>query len=184
MRLAAIENPSGLFLKIAYRFSRRQFGKVLSPLKVIYARKPELLRFAMKIDKFEKKQNSLPEDLRLFIKIAAAAQNGCGFCTDIGLAQAVKNKIGTEKFVAVLSGDEAKLAALSEKERAVLAFIRQYAEERKVSDETFAALKKYFGETEIVEIIALNAFEQFYNAMTIPLEVESDGLRDLAEKAA
>lgn len=183
MRLEAIENPSNPLMKIAYWFSKRQFGKVLTPLKVIYARKFPLLQFAMKIAKFEEKQNSLAPDLRLLIKIAAATENGCTFCQDIALAQAVKGKIGTEKFIAVLSGDVSKQSVFSEKERAALAVIREYSERRKVSDAAFAELKKYFSDTEIIEILALNAFEQFYNAMTIPLEIESDGLENLAEKS-
>ena len=69
----------------------------------------------------------------------------------------------------------------SEKERAVLRILDEYNVNRKVSDESFAELRKYFDETEIVEILALNAFEQFYNAMTVPLEIESDGLEKLAE---
>jgi AhpD family alkylhydroperoxidase len=182
MRLEAIENPSNPLLKIAYWFSGKQFGKVMTPLKVIYARKFPLLQFAMKIAKFEEKQNSLAPELRLLIKIAAATENGCTFCQDIALAQAVKGKIGTEKFVALGSGDESKQAAFTEKERAVLAVIRQYAAERKVSDANFAELRKHFDETQIIEILALNAFEQFYNALTIPLEIESDGLQKLAEK--
>lgn len=182
MRLEAIENPSNPLLKIAYWFSRKQFGKVMTPLKVIYARKFSLLRFAMKIAEFEEKQTDLPPDLRLLIKLAAATENGCTFCQDIALAQAVKGKLGTEKFVALVSQDEAKQAAFTEKERSVLAVIRQYAAERKVSDANFAELKKHFDETQIVEILALNAFEQFYNALTIPLEIESDGLQKLAEK--
>jgi AhpD family alkylhydroperoxidase len=183
MRLEAIENPSNPLMKIAYWFSRKQFGKVMTPLKVIYSRKFSLLQFAMKIAKFEEKQNSLAPDLRLLIKIAAATENGCSFCQDIALAQAVKGKIGTEKFVALVSGDREKQAAFTEKERAVLNVIWQYAAERKVSDENFAALRKHFSETQIIEILALNAFEQFYNALTIPLEIESDGLQKLAEKA-
>ena len=182
MRLEAIENPSNPLLKIAYWFSRKQFGKVMTPLKVIYARKFPLLRFAMKIAKFEEKQNSLAPELRLLIKIAAATENGCTFCQDIALAQAVKGKIGTEKFVALASKGETKQAAFTEKERAALAVIRQYAAERKVSDANFSELRKHFDETQIIEILALNAFEQFYNALTIPLEIESDGLQKLAEK--
>ena len=34
MRLRSIENPSGIFLKIAYWFSKKQFGKVLTPMKI------------------------------------------------------------------------------------------------------------------------------------------------------
>ncbi len=182
MRLEPIENPSNPLLKIAYWFSKKQFGKVMTPLKIIYARKFSLLRFAMKINKFEEKQTSLPPDLRLLIKIAAATENGCTFCQDIALAQAVKGKLGTEKFLAIVGKSESKQAAFTEKERAVLDAIRQYAAERKVSDENFAALRKHFDETEIIEIFALNAFEQFFNALTIPLGIESDGLQKLAEK--
>lgn len=183
MRLEPIENPSNPWLKMAYWVSRRQFGKVLSPLKIIYSRKLPLLQLALKIAKFEEKQNSLAPGLKLLIKIAAATENGCSFCQDIALAQAVRSKIGTEKFVALISGGgESKQSAFSEKEHAVLAVIRQYAAERKVSDANFAELRKHFSETEIVEILALNAFEQFYNALTIPLGIESDGLQSLAEK--
>lgn len=183
MRLEPIEKPKSLFLKIAYWFSRRQFGAVLTPLKVIYARKPPLLSIAMKMSKFEGKQTSLAPDLRLFIKTATATLNGCTFCQDIALAQAVKGKIGTEKFTALLRND-ADLSAFSEKERAVLAVIKEYDACKRVADETFAELKKHFSETEIVEILALNAIEHFYNALTVPLGIESDGLRQIAERRA
>lgn len=181
MRLSAIENPKSLFIKIAYWFTKRQYGKVMSPLKVIYARKPELLNFAMKIAKFEEKQNSLSPEMRLIIKVAAATNNGCTFCQDLALANAVKGKIGKEKFTALIDRDESKMQIFSEKERAVLLVLDEYNTNRKVSDEAFEELRKHFDENQIVEILALNAFEQFYNAMTIPLEIESDGLEKLAE---
>ena len=184
MRLEPVEKPKTLFLKIAYWFSRRQFGKVLMPMKVIYARKPALLSLAMKINKFEEKQTSIPADLRLFVKTTTATLNGCTFCQDIALAQAVKSKIGTEKFAALIKNDDSDLSVFDEKEQAVLAVIREYDVQKKVSDETFDELKKHFSETEIIEILALNAFEQFYNALTIPLEIESDGLRQIAEQNA
>jgi alkylhydroperoxidase family enzyme len=181
MRLQPIENPQSLFIKLAYWFTKRQYGKVMSPLKVIYSRKPKLLSFAMKIAKFEEKQNSLSPELRLLIKVATATSNGCTFCQDIALAHAVKGKIGKEKFIALINRDEAKMQIFSEKEQAVLRVLDEYNQQRKVSDEAFAGLRKHFDETQIVEILALNAFEQFYNAMTIPLEIESDGLEQLAE---
>ncbi len=36
--LSPIEKPKGLMMKLAYYFTRRQFGKVLTPLKVHSAR--------------------------------------------------------------------------------------------------------------------------------------------------
>jgi hypothetical protein len=38
--LPPIEKPHGLIMKLAYYFTRRQFGKVLTPLKVLSARLP------------------------------------------------------------------------------------------------------------------------------------------------
>ena len=45
--LPPIETPKGLMMKLAYYFTRRQFGKVLTPLKVFpvhrgRARRPRL----------------------------------------------------------------------------------------------------------------------------------------------
>jgi len=38
--LAPVERPKGLFIKLAYYFTRRQFGKVFGPLSVFSARMP------------------------------------------------------------------------------------------------------------------------------------------------
>ena len=180
MRLEPIKTPKKLWIRIAYWFSKRTYGKVLAPLNIIYARKSQLLSFAMKIDKFEEKQNSLSPELCLFIKIAVAAQNGCSFCTDLALARVVKGKIGLEKFNVLLCKSLSAQTIFSEKENAIFAFVNEYAEIRKVTDKTFAELKRLFNETEIVEMIAINAFEQYFNALAIPLEIESDGLQKLA----
>ena len=54
--LAPIENPPGLMMKMVYGMSKRQFGKVMTPLKVFVARMP--LAFGMfvgKIAKLDKK---------------------------------------------------------------------------------------------------------------------------------
>ena len=53
--------------------------------------------------------------------------------------------------------------------------------EKKVGDETFATLRKHFSEREIVEITFLNALENFYNLLNLPLGIEDDGLCAIAE---
>jgi alkylhydroperoxidase family enzyme len=37
-------------------------------------------------------------------------------------------------------------------------------------------MQKHFNDREIVEITVLNAAENFYNLLNIPLEIEEDGL--------
>lgn len=181
MRLKPIENPNNLLVKLACWWSRREFGKVIMPMKIIYARKPGLMWIANKIYQFQEKQISLEPALRILIQTQVSMLNGCQFCNDISLAQAVQKKLGAEKFFALGDDAEAKAKTFSEKEQAVIRFVDEYATNRRVSDETFENLRKFFSEEEIIEIVAMNAFEQYFNAFAVPLGIESDGLRRLAE---
>lgn len=181
MRLKPIENPNNILVKLAYWWSKREFGKVIMPMKVIYARHPKLMFIANKIYQFQEKQVSLEPSLRILIQTQVSMLNGCAFCNDISLAQAVQKKLGAEKFFALGDDAEAKTQAFSEKEQAVIAFVNEYAKNRKISDETFEKLQKFFDENQIIEIVAMNAFEQYFNAFAVPLEIESDDLRRMAE---
>ena len=104
--------------------------------------------------------------------------NGCAFCKDIGLAQAVQKRLGTEKFRDLERFQES--AAFTNREKAALAFVEE-ANAKRVADSTFTILRHHFNETEIVEITWVQAAEAYYNAMSIPLGIESDGLQELAE---
>jgi hypothetical protein len=42
MRLEPIEKPKGLRMRIAFWMTRRQLGKVITPIKVLYPRVPFL----------------------------------------------------------------------------------------------------------------------------------------------
>ena len=50
-----------------------------------------------------------------------------------------------------------------------------------MSDETFAALRSHFDETQIVAITWMNAVENYFNLLNGPLGIESDGLCAIAE---
>jgi alkylhydroperoxidase family enzyme len=43
-------------------------------------------------------------------------------------------------------------------------------------------VRKHFSEREIVELTWLNALENYYNLMNVPLEIEQDGLCAIAQK--
>src|SRR5437667_120697 len=64
--LPPIEKPQGLIMKLAYYFTRRQFGKVLTPLKVHSARLPPAFGlFYTGIGKLDKKLTLQPETVLL-----------------------------------------------------------------------------------------------------------------------
>src|SRR5690242_13445485 len=75
--LAPIEQPQGFMLKLLYGMTRRQFGRVLTPIKVIVPRMP--LGFGMfsgKIAKLDKKL-TLPPETQMLVRERVARINVC-----------------------------------------------------------------------------------------------------------
>jgi len=178
MRLNPIDKPKNLMLKMGYMMMEKQFGKVLTPLKIIYARKPSFMFIAQKLDKTSSKL-SLEPSFRLMIQTFSSMTNGCHFCYDFRQTQAIKNKLGTEKFEALVNYRSSHL--FSARERVALAYVEATIKDKHVSDKIFSELKKHFTDVEIVELTWVNAAESYYNSLMIPLGIESDHLLELAQ---
>ena len=174
MRLQPIDKPKGLLMRFAFWFSRRQFGKVMTPMRVVYPRVPKLLKVSFQIQKFEMKGLKLDPELHSLLGAYISQINGCGFCIDLTRAFAMRERIGLEKFDAL--GECRSSALFSERERAALAYVEEATRNKRVSDATFDSLRRQFSETEIVEITWLNAIHNYYNLLNIPLQIGSDGL--------
>jgi alkylhydroperoxidase family enzyme len=91
----------------------------------------------------------------------------------------VQQQLPLDKFHALPEWRSSPL--FSERERAALAYADAATRNKQVDDATFAELRKHFSEREIVEITFLNALENFYNLLNLPLGIEDDGLCALAE---
>lgn len=178
--LPPIEHPRGLMLKLAYFFTRRQFGKVITPVKVFAARLPAAFGlFAAKIGKLDQKL-TLPAETVMLVREQVARLNVCQFCMDIGRAFVIKAAMNEAKFDAL---DQYRASGLfSEKERAALDYVTELTKEKKVSPGIFANLAKHFSEREICEIVWLVATEHVYNLTNIGLNIHSDMLCDLSRK--
>jgi alkylhydroperoxidase family enzyme len=98
---------------------------------------------------------------------------------DIARAMAIRQHLGMEKFNALSEYRTSPL--FSNRERAALAYVEEATRHKRVSDATFEVLRKHFSDREIVEITWLNAVENYYNLINLPLEIESDGLCAIAQ---
>jgi alkylhydroperoxidase family enzyme len=178
--LPPIEKPRGLLMKLAYYLSRRQFGKVLTPLKVVSARLPPAFAlFTTKIGKLDKKLQ-LPQETVLLIREQVARINVCHFCMDIGRSFAMKATMNEAKFDAL---DEYRTSPLfTDAERAALEYVTELTTEKKVDQSTFERLARYYSDREICEIVWLVASEHFYNMTNIGLNIHSDMLCDINRK--
>ena len=178
--LSTIEKPQGLMMKLAYYFTRRQFGKVLTPLKVHSARLPTAFGlFYTKIAKLDKKLQ-LPAETALLIREQVARINVCLFCMDIGRSFAVRASMNQAKFDALEQYSTSSL--FTEKERAALDYATELTRNKKVNPETFARMSRYYSEREICEIVWLVASEHVYNITNIGLNIHSDMLWDISRK--
>jgi len=178
--LAPIENPASPMMKLAYAMTRRQFGKVLTPLKVFCARLP--LAFGMfysKIAKLDKKL-MIPPELAMLIRERVAQLNVCLFCIDIGRSFVIKSSMDETKFNTL--ADYACSPRFTDAERAALDYVTELTRDKKVSPETFRQLSAYFSERAICEIVWLVASEHFYNMTNIGLNIHSDMLCDIAKR--
>lgn len=178
--LPPIEHPHGLMLKLAYYFTRRQFGKVLTPVKVHSARLPSAFGlFYAKIGRLDQKL-TLPREMVMLIREQVARLNVCLFCTDIGRAFVIKASMNEAKFDAL--EDYRTNALFTEAERSALDYVTELTKERKVNPETFTRMARHYSERQICEIVWLVASEHVYNMTNIGLNIHSDMLCDLSRK--
>jgi alkylhydroperoxidase family enzyme len=167
-------------MKLAYYFTRRQFGKVLTPLKVHSARLPSAFGlFYTKVGKLDKKL-TLPLETVFLIREQVARINDCRFCMDSGRSFAIKASMNEAKFDAL---DEYRTNSLfSEAERAAVDYVTELTSDKKGNPDAFARLSRYYSEREICEIVWLVASEHLYNLTNIGLNIHSDMLCDISRK--
>jgi alkylhydroperoxidase family enzyme len=176
-RLTPIEKPTSLLLKIAYYMSRKQFEKVIAPLRYIYSRSIPALMTSMKIYKSENKL-SLPKETKLFIRYYTSHLNDCPFCSDSAEFMAHKDNVALQQWKEFMNFRNSN--KFSKKEKALLSYLEEVNFTKTATEQTFNELRKYYSEKEVVEITWLNATENYYNLMAKPLGLHSDELKPTA----
>jgi alkylhydroperoxidase family enzyme len=142
--LAPIEKPQGLIMKLAYYFTRRQFGKVLTPLKVHSARLPPAFGlFYTKIGKLDQKL-TLPPETALLIREQVARINICLFCMDIARSFTIKASMNEAKFDALEQYRTSPL--FTDAERATLDYVTELTRDKRVNPDTFTRMSRHYSE--------------------------------------
>jgi len=177
--LPPVEKPKGLMLKITYFFTRKQFGKVATPIAVFGARMPaSFLSFYGKVSRLDKKL-VLPQSTAVLVRERVATLNGCLFCMDVGRWFALRASLdNAARFDAL---EEYRTSPLfTDAERAALDYATELTNDKHVARETFDRLARFYSEREICEIVWVVASEHLYNVSNCGLNIGSDGLCELA----
>ena len=181
--LPPVSKPSGLLVKLVYFFTRRQFGKVATPIAVMSARMPAaFLLFYGKVSRLDKKLK-LPPRTAVIIRERVASINMCLFCMDATRWYAIRMSPDNQARLDAL--DEYRTSPLfSDAERAALDYVSELARNKDVEPDTFARLLRHYSEREICDIVWLVASEHLYNISNIALNIGSDGLCELSQDRA
>ncbi|MCB1170103.1 MAG: carboxymuconolactone decarboxylase family protein [Leptospiraceae bacterium] len=164
----------GLRARLAAFLSRKLFGRVLSPIPVLYTRNPAILSFSLKIERTFAASLSLSETEKALVRLSVSLQNGCSFCGDMALAHAFQKKLSKEKFTALVSG-EVDSDSFTDSERALLHFVQNRLAGH-VDSSVAGKLKEFFSPRQIVDIGWAIAAECYYNTLALTFGIESDGL--------
>src|SRR5215469_8978036 len=181
--LPPVSKPRGLLMKLVYFFTRRQFGKVATPIAVMSARMPAaFLLFYGKVSRLDKKLK-LPGRTAVIIREQVASINMCLFCMDATRYYAMRMSPENRARLDALA--EYRTSPLfSDAERAALDYVSELARNKEVDPDTFAALSPHYSEREICDIVWLVASEHLYNISNIALNIGSDGLCELSPEGA
>ena len=171
--LAPIDKP-GFLMRIVYRIARHRYGRILMPLRVIYSRAPALLTVGLHIEWMREHALAIEPELRALVIARVSSYHGCEFCSDLGLALAMRKGIGVDRFQQL---DAWQASALfSPRERAALAWIDDILDDGRIEEATLVSARAVFSERELVELTWLQASEAYFNLQAHPLGVPSDGL--------
>ena len=178
--LPPIENPRSLIMKVLYALMRRQFGTVITPIKVFSVRMP--LAFGQWYSKSYSldKKLTLPEETVTLVRQQVSRINVCEFCMDAKRFYAIQTSMNMAKFDAL--GYYRTSPLFSEKERALLDYVTELTTDKKVNKATFDRLAAHYSEGEICEVVFLVASEHLSNISNAGLNIHSDMLCNISSK--
>jgi AhpD family alkylhydroperoxidase len=149
---------------------------VPTAFRVVYARAPFVSLMSLLIVFASESLLRLDKSLRFLVSFSVAARNGCTFCSDLHLAEAVRARIGRERFRDLLSFEASP--AYTAREKAALRYVEALHTSLHIPDAVWQALREHFSERECIEVVWLCAVERYFNALAVPLRIGTDHLAE------
>jgi AhpD family alkylhydroperoxidase len=176
LRLAPLDRPRGLLLRLFNWLARWRLGKEMMPARVIYARFPTLLWRSLPMLHLMQRGLRLGPSLCHLIEVRVSVLNGCSFCADLHRADAALSG-GLDDLQSLDGSSEDP--RFDPRQRAALRYVEEIARAGAVSDASFEQLRSHFSEREIIELTWLQAFTTYLNRMAVPLGIGSDGFCEI-----
>jgi alkylhydroperoxidase family enzyme len=171
-----LERSDSWFARLLLSAMHKRYGVTPTLFRVLYTRAPYIgflsLMIYLGIFRFLR----IGHDLAMLLQHSIAMQNGCTFCADLQLAEAVKQKVGRERFRDLLAFESS--TNFSAREKAALAYAQAVNRSLHIPDEVWSELARHYTERERIDIVWICAIERYFNSIALPLRVGSDRIAD------
>ena len=169
-----IEHPARLIPKLAARYSRRKFGAAVEPVEAAAHHSGVLVAWGALETAAERGWHQLDPRLRWLAVQATAGRIGCSWCTDFGYYEGVQQGVDPSKVRDVPSWTTSD--AYDDRERTVLEYSETATDTpASIPPDLVAKLHLHFSESEIVELAAWVALENFRSRFNAGLGLRSQG---------
>jgi AhpD family alkylhydroperoxidase len=175
---------AGLYVKIAYHFTRRSVGKLtgrqtermIEPLE-IYAHVPVLFKGYAKLEQATARLHRLDKRLQALAELKAATLTHCEYCIDMGSAISRRRGLTDEELLALPGYQTSPL--FSELDKLVLDYaVGMSRTPVDVSDALFDKLRQHLDDGQIVELTHHIALENMRGRFNLALGIAPAGFSD------
>jgi len=171
-----VEKPGNLFVKAAYRISRKRFDTVTDPLKA-FGHTPALLSGYAALEVAAEHSHHAPERLKELAVMRAAMLTGCEWCLDFGSALVLASGLSEEELRDLPRYRDSE--RFSELDTLVLDYATALSRTPiEVTPELVARLREHLDEAQIVEITTVAALENLRARFNGALGLGSQGFSE------
>ncbi len=173
-RIEGITRSRSLLVRLVFFFSRRCYGRVITPARV-YALHPRLLLAVGHMEEVQEGARQLGASVKQLARMLVAWRIGCPWCLDFGTRASQDLLIADEQLRALPDYEHSSL--FSEEERVVL----RYADAMttipvQVPEAVFTALKAIYSDRQILEVTTAIAWENYHARVNHALGLEAEGM--------
>jgi AhpD family alkylhydroperoxidase len=174
--MARVEDKSGPLVRFTNWYTRRTYGRNVTTTPVIAHSRPNFFAWGA-LEWWHERGHAVEEKLKLLAATKAATRIGCEFCIDIASHLSREAGVTEEQLRDFHNYRESDRFSAEEK------LVMEYAEEMsktnvQISDELFARLRENFDDTQLVELTAAIAIENFRARFNNALDISPSGFSE------
>jgi alkylhydroperoxidase family enzyme len=169
-----VAQPKGFLQRFGWRYSKKNFGQVVDPVRAIAHHNGVILASGMFEMAVAKRWHRVDAQLRWLAIQATSAQIGCSWCTDFGYYEGMQRGVDPQKVRDVPRWRESTV--YDERERIVLEYAEAVtATPVLLDDDLVARMHEQFTNEEIVELVSWVALENYRSRTNAGLGLHSQG---------